>query len=119
MSKKTSKTLTVEFDVTGFSKAQAEALEIEAVVQGEESDGQGGKHYDGKTGWPDTPVLGSAITRRGKRKILAVKFDATGLTKKEIDWLASGVVVQGEASDGHPDVHSSTSKVIARSKRPR
>jgi len=117
--KSSQKILVVTFDVTGFSKAEIDSLEIEAVVQGEESDGQGGKYYDGRTGWPDTPVLGSGVTKRGKSTLLSVKFDVTRLTKEQIDWLASGVVVQGEASDDHPDVRSSTTKVLEKNNHAR
>ena len=105
------KTLAIEFDVTGLSKNEINELENEAVVQGEETDGQGGKHYDGITGYPDTPVLGAKVIKRGKKSLLAVTFDVAHLTRSQLDWLASQVMVQGEASDGHPDVNA-TSKVL-------
>lgn len=105
------KTLAIEFDVTGLSKNEINELENEAVVQGEETDGQGGKHYDGVTGYPDTPVLGAKVIKRGKKSLLVVTFDVTRRTKSQLDWLASQVMVQGEASDGHPDVDA-TSKLL-------
>ena len=105
------KTLAIEFNVTGLSKNEINALENEAVVQGEETDGQGGKHYDGVTGYPDTPVLGAKVAKRGKKSLLVVTFDVTHLTRSQLDWLASQVMVQGEASDGHPDVDA-TSKLL-------
>lgn len=105
------KTLAIEFNVTGRSKNEINALEYEAVVQGEETDGQGGKHYDGVTGYPDTPVLGAKVIKRGKKVLLVVRFDVTHLTRSQLDWLASQVMVQGEASDDHPDVDA-TSKIV-------
>jgi hypothetical protein len=127
VSKKNPKKLVVEFDVTDLSKAQIGALEGQAVPQGEASDGQGGKrYYKGETeGHPDAPFLGSKVTKRGKRKILAVEFDVTGFTKSEIGYLASEVEVQAEENDAglitdgvpqnvvYPSV-SVTSKVVAR-----
>ena len=109
--RKKPKKLAIEFDVTGLSKDEIGELELEAVVQGEETDGQGGKHYDGVTGYPDTPVLGTKIRKRGKRAFLVVTFDVAHLTRSQLDWLASQVMVQGEASDGHPDVNA-TSKLL-------
>lgn len=101
MSKKSSKKLVVEFDVTGLTKAQIAALEGQAVPQGEASDGQGGKrYYKGETeGHPDAPFLGSKVTKRGKRSNLAIAFDVTGFTKSEIGYLASEVEVQAEGND--------------------
>ena len=107
------KVLVVEFDVTDLSKDEIGELELEAQVQGEESDGQGGKRYYGETGHPDAAVLGTKVVKRGKHKTLVVEFDVTGFTKSEIGYLASEAEVQGEASDGHPDVKA-TSKVVVR-----
>lgn len=104
------KRLVVEYDVTDLSKDEIGHLELESRVQGEASDGMGGKHYDGETGHPDTPVLGSRVVKRGKRKALVVEFDVTNLTKDQTGWLASEAEVQAEESDGHPDVNV-TSKV--------
>lgn len=72
MSKKSPKTLVVEFDVTGLTKAQIGALAGAAIAQGEPSDGQGGKHYDkGETeGHPNAPFLGDKVVTRGKKKLL-------------------------------------------------
>jgi len=125
--KKSPKILVVEFDVTGLSKIQISALEGQAIPQGEPSDGQGGdRYYKGETeGHPDAPFLGSKVSKRGKRKILAVEFNVTGFTKSEIGYLASEVEVQAEANDAgliingvpqnvvYPDV-SVTSKVVDR-----
>lgn len=125
MSKKSPKKLVIEYDVTDLGATQIKELTLEAVVQGEASDGKGGKRYNGKTGHPDTPVLGtrvvehsrSAADRRydqpDRRSTLVVEFDVTGLTKDQIGWLASEAVVQAERSDGHPGV-TATSKVVAR-----
>jgi hypothetical protein len=127
MNKKSPKILIVEFDVTGLSKAQISALEGQAIPQGEASDGQGGKHYDkGESeGHPNAPFRGSKVTTRGKRQVLAVEFDVTGFTKREIGYLASEVEVQAEANDAgliidgvpqnvvYPDVPV-TSKVVER-----
>ena len=107
------KVLVVEFDVTDLSKDEIGELELETVVQGEESDGQGGKRYYGETGHPDAAVLGTKAMKRGKHKTLVVEFAVTGFTKSEIGYLASEAEVQGEASDGHPDANA-TSKVVAR-----
>ena len=109
--KKSKKVLVVEYDVTGLSKDEIGELELEAVVQGEASDGQGGKRYNGKTGHPDTPVLNTKVIKRGKRSALVVNFDVTSLTKTEIGYLASEAEVQGERSDGHPSVDV-TSKIV-------
>lgn len=100
MSKKT-KTLVVEFVVTDLSKAQIGALEGQAAAQGEASDGEGGKRYfKGETeGHPDAPFLGSKIAKRGKSKILTLRFDITGFTKSEIGYLASEIEVQAEEND--------------------
>lgn len=113
MSKKTPKKLVVEYDVTGLSKDQIDELELEARVQGEESDGQGGKRYDGETGHPGAMVLGSKVEKRSKRSVLVVEFDVTNLTKNEIGCLASEAEVQSERSDGHPNVDV-TSRVVTR-----
>ena len=50
--------------------------------------------------------------------MLVVQYNATNLTKNEIGWLASEAVVQGEASDEHPDVKATT-KLITRARKPR
>lgn len=101
MSKKPPKTLVVEFDVTGLTKVQVGALAGAAIVQGEASDGQGGKrYYKGETeGHPDAPFLGDQVAARGKKKILVLKFDVTGFNKQEIGYLASEVEVQAEEND--------------------
>jgi hypothetical protein len=101
VSRKTSKTLVVEFDVTGLTKAQVGALAGAAVAQGEASDGQGGKrYYKGETGGhPDAPFLGDQVATRGKKKVLVLKFDVTGFNKQEIGYLASEVEVQAEEND--------------------
>ena len=112
MSKKTGKKLIVEYDVTELTKAEIGELELEAVVQGEESDGQGGKRYDGKTGHPSTPVLGSKVVKRGKRSMLVVEYDVANLTKDQAGWLASEAEVQAERSDGHPSVNVSSKVVV-------
>ncbi len=132
MSKKTSKTLVVEFDVTGLTKAQIGALAGAAVAQGEASDGQGGKrYYKGETeGHPDAPFLGEAVAARGKKKILVLRFDVTGFNKQEIGYLASEVEVQAEENDAgliidgvpqnvvYPSVPV-TSKIVEGSRRSR
>lgn len=101
MSKKSKKTLVVEFDVTALTAPQVAALTGAAIAQREASDGQGGKHYDkGETeGHPDAPFLGDQLTPRGKKKLLILKFDVTGFTKQEIGYLASEVEVQAEEND--------------------
>jgi len=113
VSKRTPKKLVVEYDVTDLAKDEIGELELEATVQGEESDGQGGKRYAGKTGHPGAPVLGSRVSKHGERTVLVVEYDVTALTKDQIGWLASEAEVQAERSDGHPDV-GVTSKVVAR-----
>lgn len=113
--KRSSKKLVVAYDVTGLSEDEIGELELEAVAQGEASDGHGGKRYDGKTGHPDAPVLGAKVVKRGKRSTLVVDFDVTNLTKDQTGWLASEAEVQAEASDGHPDVKV-TSKVVSQAK---
>jgi hypothetical protein len=112
VSKKTPKKLVVTFNVAHLSKDEIDELALEVAAQGEESDGQGGKRYDGKTGHPSVPVLGSKILQNAQRQRLVVEFDITGLTKDQIGWLASEAEVQAESSEGHPDVEV-TSKVIA------
>jgi len=102
VSKKNPKHLVVTFDVTGLSKEQVDALSGDAVVQGEASDGAGGKRYHkGETaGHPDVRVLEiSKITKRGKKQSLVITFDVTGLTKSEVGALASEVEVQAEGND--------------------
>ena len=111
MSKKTPKKLVVEFDVTHLTTDEICELELGAVVQAEESDGQGGKHYNGLTGHPSVPVLGSKILKTGGGGRLVVEFDITGLTKDQTGWLASETEAQAENSGGHPDVEV-TSKVL-------
>lgn len=131
MSNKHRKKLVVTYNVTDLSKAEIGQLELEARVQGEASDGMGGKRYDGKTGHPDVPVLDTRVVKRGKKQYLEVEFDVTGLTKAAIGYLASEAEVQAEQSDaeewgddpssdspGHPDVDV-TSKVVSRAKRSR
>ena len=108
---RTPKRLVVEYDVTDLSEDEIGHLELESRVQGEASDGMGGKRYYGETGHPDTPVLGSRVVTRGKRKSLVVEFDVTDLTKDQTGWLASEAEVQGESSDDHPDV-SVTSRIV-------
>jgi hypothetical protein len=103
------KKLVVEFDVTDLSEGEVNELTMEVIAQGEESDGQGGKHYRGVPGrWspghPSTPILGSEVIRTGGRSRLVVEFDATGLTKDQIGWLTSEVVAQAESSEEHPSV---------------
>ena len=116
--RKPRKILVVEFDVTALSKHEIGALELEAVAQGEASDGQGGKRYAGSTGHPDVPIISTAVVKSPKnRAILSVQYNVTNLTKNEIGWLASEAVVQGEASDGHPDVNATT-KLITRARKP-
>jgi hypothetical protein len=110
---KTPKKLVVEFDVTPLSKGEIDELSLEVAVQGEESDGQGGKHYDGETGHPSVSVIGSKVLKSAGRLRLVVEFDVTGLTKDQIGWLASEAEVQAERSEGHPDIGVS-SKVVAR-----
>jgi len=39
-----------------------------------------------------------------KRRILVATFDVSGLSEDEVDGLTLEVVVQGEASERHPDV---------------
>jgi hypothetical protein len=107
-----SKKLVVKYDVTGLPRGAVGALELEAVAQGEASDGEGGKHYDGESGHPDVPVLGARITRRGKKATLIVEFDVTKLSQREVDFLDSEVAVQAESSDDHPDV-GVTTEVVA------
>ena len=109
-SKKAPKKLVVTFDVTSLSEDEIEELAQEAIAQGEESDGQGGKRYDGETGHPSTPVLGSKVLRN-KRPRLVVEFNITRLTKDQTGWLASEVAAQAEGSEGHPDVEVTT-KVV-------
>lgn len=101
MSKKARKTLIVEFDVTPLEDDQIAQLADEAAVQGEASDGQGGKHYrKGETeGHPEAPFIGSNVTKRAQKRVLAVEFDVTGFTKQEIGYLGSAVEVQAEDSD--------------------
>lgn len=133
MSKKAPKTLVVEFDVTGLTKAQIGALAGAAIAQGEASDGQGGKrYYKGETeGHPDAPFLGDQVAARGKKKVLVLKFDVTGFNKQEIGYLASEVEVQAEENDDagliidgvpqnvtYPSVPV-TSKIVEGSRRPR
>ena len=89
MSKPKPQSLLVEFDVTDLTKDEIGALTLEAVVQGEASDGQGGKRYHGTTGHPDAAVLGTQTVQRGTRSILVVEFDVTRLSKIEIGYLAS------------------------------
>lgn len=117
--RKPRKILVVEYDVTDLSKHEIGALELEAVAQGEASDGQGGKRYEGTTGHPDVPIISAAVVKSPKKRtILSVQYNVTNLTKNEIGWLASEAVVQGEASDGHSDVNATT-KLITRARRPR
>ena len=117
--KRPRKILVVEYDVTDLSKDEIGSLELEAVAQGEASDGQGGKRYAGTTGHPDVPITSTAIVKSPrKRSILVVQYNVTNLTKNEIGWLASEAVVQGEGSDDHPDVKAAT-KLITRARRPR
>jgi hypothetical protein len=52
-----------------------------------------------------------------KRKILVVEYDVTNLTTKQIESLMLEAVVQGEASDHHPDVPVLDTKIIARGKK--
>jgi hypothetical protein len=54
--------------------------------------------------------------KKGK-KVLVVEYDVTNLTAKQIDNLMLEAVVQGEASDHHPDVPVVGTKVIARKSR--
>lgn len=105
------KKLVVEYDVTGLDADEVGDLELEATAQGEASDGMGGKRYDGVTGHPDTPVIGSRVTKIGKRSVLVVEYDVSGLTKIEIAYLASEAEVQSERSNGHPSVDV-TSRVV-------
>ena len=116
--RKPRKILVVEYDVTDLSKHEIGALELEAVVQGEASDGKGGKRYEGTTGHPDVPIISTAVVTSPKnRTILSVQYNVTNLTKNEIGWLASEAVVQGEASHEHPDVNTTT-KLITRTRKP-
>jgi len=113
------KILAVTYDITGLAEDQIGALESEATVQGEASDGQGGKRYNGKTGHPDVPVLGAKVVAGTKKSAgrtwretkLVVEYDVSGLTKTEIGYLASEAEVQAEESDEHPSV-AVTSKVV-------
>jgi hypothetical protein len=130
-SRKNPKKLVVSYNVTDLSKDEIGQLAQEAQMQNEASDGMGGKHFDGKTGHPDVPVLDTRVVKRGKSQYLVVEFDVTGLTKTAIGHLASEAEVQAEASDaeewvndpslntpGHPNV-AVTSKVVSRAKRSR
>jgi len=99
---KAAKKLVVEYDVTDLTKEEIGELELEAVAQGEESDGQGGKHYGGKTGHPGASVLGSKITKRGKRSALIIEYDVTNLTKDQTGWLASEAEVQSRTIGRSP-----------------
>lgn len=49
-----------------------------------------------------------------KRKILVVEYDVTNLTAKQVEALMLEAVVQGEASDLHPDVPVIDTKVVSR-----
>jgi hypothetical protein len=40
------------------------------------------------------------------KRFLTIRFDVTDLTEAEIDSLAFEACVQGEASEGHPDVEA-------------
>lgn len=95
------KILVVEFDVTKLSKTALGALELDATAQGEASDGEGGKHYEGETGHPDAPLVSSRVTKpaRGQRSLLRVEFDVSGFTKDQIGWLASETEAQAEDYD--------------------
>lgn len=112
------KILVVEYNVTDLSKHEIGALELEAVAQGEASDGQGGKQYEGSTGHPAVPIISTAVVKASENRVsLSVQYNVTNFTKNEIGWLASEAVVQGEASDGHPDVNVTT-KLVTRARRP-
>jgi hypothetical protein len=51
-----------------------------------------------------------------KRRVLVVEYDVTGLTNKQIDALMLEAVVQGEASEDHPDVPVIT-KIVDRARK--
>ena len=85
------KQLVVEYDVTGLSEDQIDSLTGYAVAQGEESD-----TYD--VGHPDVKVT-SRVLGRGKRKLLVVGFDLTGLSDDQVGVLRGEAVAQAEAND--------------------
>jgi hypothetical protein len=90
--------LVIEFDVTGLSEGEIEALARRAVAPSEESDGQGGKRYSGVTGHPSVSVLGCEFLKGCNSPRLVVEFDVTGLTKDQIGGLAREAEVQAESS---------------------
>ena len=65
-----------------------------------------------------------AKKNNGKRKVLVIEYDVTGLPAKQIDRLMLEAVVQGEASDddeddAHPDVPVISTKILERAGRSR
>jgi hypothetical protein len=56
------KILVVEFDVTGLTDKQIDALRLEVVVQGEAADPYDDKDKDG--GHPDAPVIMTKVIER-------------------------------------------------------
>lgn len=44
-------------------------------------------------------------------KVLTVRYKVDGLTEEQIDQLTLEAVVQGESSDGHPDVEVVSAEV--------
>jgi len=131
VARKSPKKLVVEYDVTGLRKAEIDQLALEAAVQSEPSDGEGGDRYDGETGHPGVTVVGTRVVKRGKRSKLVVEYDVTGLNKNEIGYLAHEAEAQSDRSraeewsgrpdlshPGHPGVPV-TSKVVAIARRPR
>ena len=89
--KSVGKQLVVEYDVTGLSEDQIDALTGYAVAQGEESD-----TYD--VGHPDVKVT-SRVLKRGKRKLLVVGYDLTGLSEDQVDVLRGEAIAQAEEND--------------------
>jgi hypothetical protein len=86
------KKLVVEYDVTGLSKKEIDALTGAAEVQAEESD-----TYD--IGHPDVAVK-SRLRKGGKRKILVVEYDVAGLSEDQIDVLTGEAEAQADGGDG-------------------
>ena len=60
--KNTRKILVVEFDVTGLTDKQIDALKLEVVVQGEAADPYDDKDEDG--GHPDVAVITTKVVER-------------------------------------------------------
>ena len=85
------KLLVVEYDVTGLSEDQIDMLTGYTVVQGEESD-----TYD--VGHPGVKVT-SQVLKRGRRKLLVVGYDLTGLSEDQIDALTGEALAQAEQND--------------------